>query len=260
MNSGIKKILSINFILFLIFVSGTTTSSCKSKKAVVDNTSRSYSSSKLFKKLKKANVDYEWYSFKSSATAFFNGMTVGGSMDVRIKKDEVVWLSVKKFGFEIVRALIKPDSFYMVDRFNKEYMAESLESFKKKYDIPVDFRTIQEILVGNSVIENQKPLSANKIGENFTLITKNSDFGVTYKMDSDYKISNSKFKSKDNRTIETDFSKYKPKNGKVIPHIRKYSFPNNVNPKYFLNLKIKKVEINKEKKIKFEIPKKYTKV
>lgn len=253
MNIKIYLITILSLSLFL--------SSCKTKKNTIgSNESSKYKSSKLFRKLKKSNVDYEWYSFKSNATAFMDGMTVGGSTDIRIKKNELIWMSVKKFGFEVARVLIRPDSIFILDRFNKRYMAESIDYLKKEYEVPMDFAEIQDILVGNSIIKNQKPYSGKKMNQTYYLTTKSKELDINYNMDSKFRVTNSKYKNIENKTIEIDFSNYKTLNGKEIPYLRKYSFPNTVNPKYYLNLKLKKVYINKSQKIKFEIPKRYTKM
>lgn len=249
-----KKILFYSFILIFL-----ATSSCKLKKTIASGP-KEMKSKNLFKELKKSNLDYKWYSFKSNATVFFNGTTLGGSVDVRMKKDEVIWMSVKKFGFEVARALIRPDSAFAIDRFNGKYMAESFEYFKKKYDVPIEFDVMQDILAGNSIIKGQKPFFSNLKDETYTLETKGKDLNIIYKIDKEFNVSNSNFNTVDNQSIELDFSKYKIENGKEIPYLRKYSFPNSINPKYFLNLKIKDIKINKAQKLKFEIPKKYTKM
>ncbi len=249
-----KKIAFYSLISILVFAS-----SCRTKKSVLSTTT-SYRSSKLFRKVKKSNIDYTWYSYKSNAKVYFNGTTVGGTVDVRIKKDKVIWMSIRKFGFEVARVLIRPDSVFAVDRLNGKYLAESYEHFKEKYDVPVDFNMMQDILAGNSITKGQKPVSGSRKGKTFKLKTQGKDVGIEYDLDSDFKISNSVFKNKDNQTIELNFSKYKMNNGKEISYLRKYSFPNSINPKYFLHLKIKSIKINKEQKLKFEIPKKYTKM
>ncbi len=248
-----------NLIYYTLISTLFVTSSCKTKKTVI-GTGKNYKSSKLFKKIEKSNIDYDWYSYKSSATVFYEGTTIGGMLEIRIKKDEVIWMSVKKFGFEIARVLIRPDSVFIIDRFNGKYMTKSFDKFKNQYDIPVDFNTLQELLVANSIIKGQKPVVGEIKDQIYTLKTRGQDISILYQMDSKYKVLKTKFKNKNDKSLEIDFSNFKLKKGKEIPYRRKYSFPNSTNPKYFLNLKIKDINKNKVQKIKFEIPKKYTKM
>lgn len=254
------KVLSIKLAI-LLFSIIIFSSSCKTKKILpTGETYTSYKSTKLFKKLEKSNLDYKWYSFKANASVFYDGNTIGGTADIRLKKDEKIWMSVKKFGFEIARVLIKPDSAFIINRFHSEYMAKSINEFKKEYDVPLDFYELQNILVGNSIVKGQMPTDGKKLADKFILKTKSDDLKITYQLDPKYKIINTKFFTTNNKTIEIDFSKYKTQEGQEIPYLRKYSYPNSINPKYFLNLKIKKVSVNKEQNIKFEVPKSYDKI
>lgn len=257
-----SKNLIIKSTFLLIFLSFIFLfSSCKTKKKVVtEDTNISLKGENLFKYVENSILDYQWYSFKSNATVYFSNNSIGGSTDIRIKKDELIWMSVKKFGFEVARILVKPDSFFVVDRFNSQYMAEPINILQKNYDIHLNFNEMQDLLVGNSIVDNQLPVDGRKVNDNYILKTNGNDLGITYKMDSEYKVLNSKFFNNDNKTIEIDFSDYKSENGKNIPYLRKYSYPDNENPEYSLKLNIKKLSIDKSQKVKFEIPNSYKKI
>ena len=251
------------YLLFfiMIFILANFMSSCKSTKALSSKkVNKEYKSSKLFNKLKKSNIDYKWYSFKANADVFFGGNTIGGFMDIRMKKDEFIWMSVKKFGMEFARIMIKPDSFFVIDRFNNQYMAMPIDSFKKEYEVPFDFMDFQEILAGNNLVEDQTPVEGRKINDEYTLRTKNDDLKIDYTFDSAFKIKRSEFSDQKNHTVVSDFSNYKPYNKREISYLRKYSYPDDKNPKYFIKLKIKKLEIDIPKKVKFEIPANYDKI
>ena len=82
-----KKIVFYSLISVLLLAS-----SCRTKKSALGTTT-SYKSSKLFRKVKKSNIDYIWYSYKSNATVYFNGTTVGGTVDIRMKKNCLLYTS-----------------------------------------------------------------------------------------------------------------------------------------------------------------------
>lgn len=256
-----KNLLIKSTFILIILSYIFSFSSCKTKKKIItEDTIISFKGEKLFQYIENSILDYKWYSFKSNATVFFSNNSIGGTTDIRIKKDELIWMSIKKFGFEVARVLIKPDSFFVIDRFNGQYMSEPINSLKKNYDIHLNFNEMQDILVGNSIINNQIPLDGRKINDNYILKTNGEHLGITYTLDSEYNVINSMFYNKDNKTIEIDFSNYKIENGKNIPYLRKYSYPNNENPEYSLKLNIKKLSIDKSQKVKFDIPKSYKKI
>jgi len=258
---NIKKTREYLLFFIVIFVLSGVISSCKTTKNLSkSNVDEAYKKSRLFNKLKKSNIDYKWYSFKASANVFFDGSTVGGNMEVRMKKDELIWMSVKKFGIEFARIMIKPDSFFVIDRFNKEYMAMPIDSFKKEYNVPFDFADIQEILAANSLVEDQVPVEGRRINDEYILKTMNDELKINYTFDKEFKVKKSKFSDLKNHTVVSEFLNFKPYKDVKTPFLRKYSYPDNTNPKYFINLKIKKLELDIPKSIKFEIPAKYDKV
>ncbi len=239
----------------------TTVTSCRTKKRVVgESMELQYNSNKLFKKIKDSNTEYVWYSFKSDATAYFNGSRMSFETDIRVKKDELIWVSVKKFGFEVGRVLMRPDSIFAIDKWNGQYMEESIDYLKEDYDVPFEFQDIQNIICGNSLIDNQKPLQATTLNDNYILTTKSKDLTIVYFLDSEFKISKSKMVARDSQSVVCEFADYKPEKNIISPYFRKYSMPDNDNPKYSLELNLKKLSINKPQKIQFKIPESYEKI
>ena len=78
-------------------------------------------------------------------------LNIGGTATIRLHKDEAIWMSVKKFGFEGARALIRPDSFFFQNKLNGDYEARPLSYIEDKYKIPARFDLLQEIVLGNAV-------------------------------------------------------------------------------------------------------------
>ena len=72
---------------------------------------------------------------------------------VRIVKDSAIWISLSAslLNIEIYRALITPDSVILLDKRNKEVQYRSLDYLQEVTQIPFDFKTLQELLIGNPV-------------------------------------------------------------------------------------------------------------
>ena len=89
----------------------------------------------------------EWLT-SSARLSFDDGsMAVSGTASIKMQKDKVVWMSVKKFGFEIGRAKITPDSVYILDRINNQYAVEPLSFIEEKLQLPADLTMLQEMLL-----------------------------------------------------------------------------------------------------------------
>ncbi|HHB52804.1 MAG TPA: DUF4292 domain-containing protein [Saprospiraceae bacterium] len=239
-------------LILLIFFSIT---SCRSKKNTI--ATKSTTQKEIVDKIKNFDIDYKWYKLKANVNVFMQGFSVSGQTEVRLKKDEFIWLNVKKFGIEFGRILIKPDSFFALDRYNKRYTAQPLDSLYSQYKIPFNFQDFQDIIVGNSMISKQQPLNFQNTKDGVLLKTTGDNFDILYKLNNGFNVSFMKLKDKSDNTVEIDFSDFKPQFQKEIPYIRKYSYPDNNEPKYFFKLDINKIEKDIPLKIKFEIPENY---
>jgi hypothetical protein len=83
------------------------------------------------------------FSFESGSQHIDNT-----SMNVRIQKDSIIWLSVTGFGFEVARGLITQDSVRFIDKINKNYYAFSYADLHKKYHFPLNFNLLESLFIG----------------------------------------------------------------------------------------------------------------
>jgi hypothetical protein len=91
----------------------------------------------------------EWLDARAKVDVDSDKISIGGNAYLRLHRDDAIWMSVKKFGFEGARALIRTDSFFLYNRLEGEYTAEPLSYIEEKYNIPARFDLLQEIFFGN---------------------------------------------------------------------------------------------------------------
>ncbi|KAA6439629.1 DUF4292 domain-containing protein [Dyadobacter flavalbus] len=84
------------------------------------------------------------FSFKSKTQDFDNT-----NVNIRMKKDSVIWISVTGVGFEVARGLITPDSIIFMDKFHKDYFVFSYEQLSKQYNFNLNFALLQSVIIGN---------------------------------------------------------------------------------------------------------------
>jgi hypothetical protein len=74
---------------------------------------------------------------------------------VRIKKDSIIWIEIyAKVGPVTIKAfqiLITPDSAKILDRVKKVVRLRSVSYLQDQVRLPVDFGTVQDILIGNPI-------------------------------------------------------------------------------------------------------------
>lgn len=71
---------------------------------------------------------------------------------VRIRKDSVIWVSViAALGIEAFRVIIRPDSVAILDKLEKTIQYQRVEYLQQITQLPFDFSTLQDLIIGNPV-------------------------------------------------------------------------------------------------------------
>ncbi|WP_116105978.1 DUF4292 domain-containing protein [Lewinella sp. IMCC34191] len=124
----------------------------------------------------------EWMDAKARVDVETKDFSIGGTAYLRLHRDEAIWMSVKKFGIEGARALIRPDSFFLYNRLESEYIAEPLSYLEEKYKIPARFDLLQEIFFGNAVFLTDD-LEVSRDGQDIRLTGRSPEFAGDYRFD-----------------------------------------------------------------------------
>ena len=104
---------------------------------------------------------FEWMTSNLDIQAEGNGMAFDDlSGQLRIRKDSLVWLSITAtMGMEVLRAKVSNDSVWIVNRLEKTYLAESLDTVSAQLSMPLSLPLVQTLLLDNNEglppVENQ---------------------------------------------------------------------------------------------------------
>ena len=98
-------------------------------------------------------IDYNSFSGKIDLDyEESDGKKLNVNAQVRIKRDSVIWLSLTAiFGIEGVRACITPDSVKLMNKQDKTYLVRPISYLQELTSLPLDLRSLQDLLVGNPV-------------------------------------------------------------------------------------------------------------
>lgn len=103
--------------------------------------------------LEKRRIDFQTFSAKMKVH-YEGGDGKGYEFNayIHIKKDSIIWISVTYvLGIEAFRMLITPDSVKIIDKLKKVVMMRSVSFLQYDIHLPVDFRTLQDLLIGNPI-------------------------------------------------------------------------------------------------------------
>ena len=135
-----------NRLFIVLFALLLTASSCASRKKTV---------------APAPPQSFEWLTANLSIQAEGNGVAYNDlSGQLRMRKDSIVWLNVTAtMGVEVLRAKISNDSVWLLNRLEKTYLAEPLDSVSAQLGIPLSLPLVQILLLdnnqGHAPVENQ---------------------------------------------------------------------------------------------------------
>lgn len=211
-----KKIILFCFLLSAI--------ACTGGKKTVQNKStlKKRSPAELFTELRKNNVEYKWYSAKGRLAINVDGTTQTVDLKLRMRQDSTIWLAVSMIGIEGGRALLTPDSITILNRLNATYLVQPYSYFQKKYNIPLSFQSLQEMLIGNAPDRNDIGWRSDRDSTHY-LLTKTLDAEQL-----DYHLSGTTFflthlelvNLRMQQYFKLENSDFQPVNGKNLPFVR----------------------------------------
>lgn len=216
----------------------------------IENLSRNYIDFKTFNA--KIKVDYEDNKGKQpDVTAI-----------VRIIKDSAIWVSLTAsfLNIEIYRVLITKDSVILMNKQDREVQYRSLDYLQEVTQIPFDYKTLQDLLVGNPVFVDSNIVYYKRTDDQILF----SMVGIYFKnlltlSSNNYLLTHSKLDDVDmsrSRTADLTYSGYENKVGFNFSTNREITVSEK--NKLDIRLNYKQYEFNKELSVSFNIPKNYT--
>ena len=270
-----KKMRTV--LIGLMIISGFSIFSCRASKKInkaiapkneiinsekknIDDSIRLVNTT--FNDLKSHTIDFNTFSGKIKVeSSGSNGKNPDLTAVVKIKKDSAIWISLSAtfLNVEVFRILITKDSVFLLDKQQKEAKLKSLDYLQEVTQIPFDYKTLQDLLIGNPVFMSDSIISFKK-NENITLLATVDDYFknlITLSSENSL-ILHSKMDDVDvtrSRTAQISYFDYQNVNGIFFSSSREID----VSEKSKLNVKLnyKQFEFDKEVSITFNIPKNY---
>lgn len=258
-------------IVAIVMLAGSCRSTKKiqtaiSKKDSVAVNSNSKSDSLLFmsdlySRIRSNHIDFN--SFSGKVKVDFEGSD-GKKSDfnafIRIQKDSLIWISINAaLGIEAFRVLVTHDSVKVLHKLEKVAQLRSLSYLQEVTKIPLTFRDLQMLIIGNPMYLDSNIISYKKAPESISLISVGDLFKHLLTINnSDYRVEHSKLDDVDDiraRTADITYSKYEMKNGIRFSTLRKVTVSEKT--RLDIELDFKQFEFNEVLNFPFNIPRNY---
>ena len=206
-------------------------------------------------------IEYETFSGKLDVDyEESDGTTTNLTVQVRIQRDSLIWLSLTAiFGIEGVRACITPDSVKVLNKQDKTYLVRPISYLQELAALPLDLRSLQDLLVGNPVFMDSSFQQYTQGSGLISLMGNNELFrkllsmGETDKLMSSYKLDDLNLNRP--RTSYLTYSEYEKKTGNWFSRRRTVQVAEK--KKFTVRLQYKQYGFNETLSFPFAVPKNY---
>ncbi len=255
----------LNKLVLLVTLSAVV--ACKTKKEVARatagrtvETTAIGTKSRMLKAISNKQLYFNTLQLKAKANFSFNNNGNDASMNIRIKNNEAIWVSITVIaGIEVARALITPDSLKVLNRLEGTYMVKPFSYIHQFANEQVNFQTLQALVVGNTIPSFISDSSEVELLNNQTVLSGILN-GLAYKVnyDPNTKVVQTNLIDKEqDRNLTASYSDFYVVSDRAIPHsvaIKSTTDRKNVN----LQLKYSQVGVNESLDFPFSIPKRFT--
>lgn len=254
------------WVLFAAALLSADTSGCKGKKSstsVAKPATEARSVAYLLKKLRE-NEPKSAKSLSAKADLYLegNGQSISVSANIIWIRDSAVWINVKKFGLEAMRALITRDSFFLLNRLEKTYMARDLGYFLNEYGLPAGFPVLQQTILGAAWFFPDMPFQSGLRDSLHQINGTNSLYDADYSLDEGpFLLHKESFTHKqDKQQVKLEFDGFQPWGASgLFPHIRRIEAFTPENGWTRVEIKMKDIQVNTSPNFRFE-PGNYKKI
>ncbi len=259
-----KDILNKAVIVLALFASA-----CSSKKklsshttvpVVVNAEAKPASLSHVaINNFKTTSVTFNTLSAKARASLNIGGNSNDVSMNLRIKHDEKIWVSITAIaGLEVARALITPDSIQVINRIQGVYLNKPFSFIYRYANRQINFGTLQSLLIGNVLPGTPKAEDSmeNINGQN---LVKGSSGALLYSLlfNNENKLVENTIRDEDSaQAVKAAYRNFQTLGSMKIP--ASVSLNSAVqNKPVKIDLEYSGIVLNQEMEFPFSIPKRY---
>lgn len=209
----------------------------------------------------KNHIDYSTFSAKIKVDyRGGDGKSYDFNAFLRMRKDSVIWVSINAaLGIEAFRILITPDSVKVLNKLDKVAQLRSMDYLKEVTQLPFDFYSLQELIIGNPVYLDSNIVSFRKDDASTSLMSMGQIFKHYITVQNDgFLLTNSKLDDAEvgrSRTAVLSYSDYETKDNVSFATKRRISLAEK--NKLEVVLDFKQFNFNENLGYPFSIPKNY---
>ena len=255
MNS--KFIITI-FSLILVL------SSCKGTKTASAESIKKLSADKIIANHYNRAFNFKTLNARLKVSYDDGSQSVSPTVTLRMKKDEVIWLSAKVLGITVAKAIITPEKVSYYEKINSTYFDGSFKMIEDWLGTELDFYKVQQMLIGQSLFNlRDEKFKAEIVNQSYQLMPKN-ELEVFERLlfinPSNFRISKQGIsQAMENRSLQINYAKYQKVGNQDFPE-EIFIKANQNDESTTIKIEYKDVDYNADVSFPFKIPSGYEEV
>ena len=210
-----KSIVSAILIVFLV--------GCKSKQSVATAVANENTEvSKVIKGHYKNEHDFTTLNIRANAKYEDAKQSHSMNADIRIKKDEIIWINIKFLGIPIAKAMITPLKVSYYEKINNTYFEGDFSMLSNWLGTDLDFQKVQNLFLGKVIDDLTKDKWVSEIVEKMFKLSlpKNTDVTKEFYFEgANYLLKKETItQESQNRNLSIQYPSYKEEKGMFLPN------------------------------------------
>jgi hypothetical protein len=211
-------------------------------------------------------IDFEYLTAKSKLSFKSNDQDIrNASVNIRVRKDSLIWFTVGQLGITGARGLITRDSVTIVNILQREVYQYSFTELSQKFGVDLNYNLIQSVIVGNLPIKRSRRDKVSKGKDYFLLRQDEGKIMVdNYIGERDRKLKKLEVKEQaTNTALKLEFEEFTDLNSFLFPYsslitVDYQSKDTNQQYQTLIQIKHQKVDLTDESPgFPFSIPSRY---
>ncbi|MBC7493456.1 MAG: DUF4292 domain-containing protein [Flavobacterium sp.] len=241
--------------------------SCKSKSILAPQNSgplnsNENSAKKVIANYYKNNLNFSTLYIKANAKYSDEKQTQNVTAEIKIKKNEIILVTVRFLGFTVAKALITPTSVKYYEKIGSKFFEGNYETLSKWLGADLDFFKMQNLFLGQPVDDLIKEnYSLTWVDQMAQLQNVNATTAKTFLIDTKTTtLSRQEINQPNqNRTLQIMYPQYQNINQLVLPlslNINATTNTKNTN----ININYRSIAVNEELSFPYSVPEGYEQI
>lgn len=255
-----------------MLIAGLLAVSCKSTKKIARQESAGAKNrTEFFTRFEKNAFRFETLTARLKADIDLPGKSAGSRVDLKMVKDRVFQLSVQPLlGIEVFRIMVGTDSLIVLDRLNKRYVAERLETLQGQMPVDFNFYNLQALFTdrifapGRQEIEPEmyRRFTLEDTGGQVVASIRDAQH-ITYRFTVDRENNLIRTEASDRSgkySVRWDYAGFRAAGDQLFPMLMDVRVQGGGKELGGLKLGYSRIEVDKPVDIDFSVPPRYTRI